>query len=509
MNGGAARVWMSADGRHWAEPHFSQQHRPPHVSHIGVFHPEKREKARITVKSISLRPFTAVRALASPAALERAPEIAEQPTLPAWVAHTLAARPSDIEEGDWLRACAVQTLARGCSRDFGWELFRRLFQSARELPGETRLAALEEAALVLPVLDDAGRLQQTVDMFLEAADDAGGPYALAHLPLMTAPLLSWHRFQPFDAEAVRAELLGLLYAGKWHETLELCRRLRFFEATRQLPFVSWADFTAQRELPGHGAGLNLNSLKPEWQQPLVEELSKDAYNLQAELRAILESDAIDDAVRLMTSVEPNLIEGVAPSFSDRRLLVSLPISLRLAAQEHPSLRDSMQRQFGELAALRVRQALSAGDESAVELAALQFDGTSAAAEAHQWLGDRALSAGRFHIALAEYRRASETSSALLRHDLAARQRLAAAFLGREFGEPASRTVRLGEMVVSAEEFEAICGQMRARGAEGAHANLESVPVIPPVGAMKAEAKARFDGASGQNPNDRVDRKSVV
>ena len=115
---------------------------------------------------------------------------------------------------------------------------------------------------------------------------------------------------------------------------------------------------------------------------------------------------------------------------------------------------------------------------AVRLAAAQFESTPAAAEAHRWLGDRALSTGWFRRSITEYRRAERMASVSLRAELAPRIRLASAMMGREVGEPVKSAVRFGEMTMSAEQFESLIKEMVARDQDrGEQAAVDEVTEI--------------------------------
>ena len=160
-------------------------------------------------------------------------------------------------------------------------------------------------------------------------------------------------------------------------------------------------------------------LRDSWREPLIEELSKETYNAMTELRAVLESQAWDDAARLVTSLDPEAAPGVAPYVNDKALLTSLPVAVQLTLGEYPQLRQSLGDRFAALAKLRIGQAIAAGDAATIELATVQFAGTEAAAEAHQWLGDRALAGGAFTRALLEYRRAGQMRLVAGRGHLAA------------------------------------------------------------------------------------------
>src|SRR5204863_322912 len=84
-----------------------------------------------------------------------------------------------------------------------------------------------------------------------------------------------------------------------------------------------------------------------------------------------------------------------------------------------------------------------GDAATIELATVQFAGTEAAGEAHQWLGDRALAGGAFTRALLEYERAGQ-SDVSLAAGISPRIRLVAAMLGRDAQSAATMSVQLGD-----------------------------------------------------------------
>ena len=91
----------------------------------------------------------------------------------------------------------------------------------------------------------------------------------------------------------------------------------------------------------------------------------------------------------------------------------------------------MSEQFGASGRLRIRQAIADGNVAAVEAATMQFFGTEAAAEAHVWLGDRAVSTGAFAHALGQYRQAERTAGSDFAAQIAASEQLAAALLGQD------------------------------------------------------------------------------
>ena len=64
-----------------------------------------------------------------------------------------------------------------------------------------------------------------------------------------------------------------------------------------------------------------------------KELSKETYNALNELRAVLESQAWDDAAELVSLFDPQAAPGLAPYLNDRALLTSLPVAVELARED--------------------------------------------------------------------------------------------------------------------------------------------------------------------------------
>ncbi len=88
-------------------------------------------------------------------------------------------------------------------------------------------------------------------------------------------------------------------------------------------------------------------------QPLLERLSREGYNVLAELEATLQAQAYREACQVisMSMVTEGL--GLLPDGEDQRLWTSLPLAIERAMRKHPALRETMQDEFGALAELRV------------------------------------------------------------------------------------------------------------------------------------------------------------
>jgi outer membrane protein assembly factor BamB len=239
---------------------------------------------------------------------------------------------------------------------------------------------------------------------------------------------------------------------------------------------------------------------------LVEELSKETYNVLTELHAVLQSKAWDDAAKLIASVDPASARGLAPQFSDRTLLTSLPVAIQLAREDYPQLRQVISEKMGPLAKLRVTQAMSAGDAATLQLAAVQFAGTPAASEAHRWLGDRALMQGRFDKAIFEYQQAGGGGSPA-NEEIEPRIRLATAMMGHSAGTSVKQAVNFGDVSMSPTAFEALLTEMRNRRLSSSEVEPANVPsAVPPPGRFEAHVRSRLDGPVGERPQDDLGRR---
>jgi outer membrane protein assembly factor BamB len=510
---GVLRVWLSGDGVHWSEPFFDlRAGLPGEVTHLGLHVVANRPDCRLRIGKIYTRPLPAFNALVEDALRERALSLPQPADYGDWLTQFSAAQPPEVETAVWRRACAVSTLASGCSAALGDALVNALLDDAQSnLAVEQQFALLEEAALLLDLRSDANRWSQYMERFhnlAEAAHRSGDsqPFSLIRRSVMTAPVSSPHQQRLGSNSLIRTELVDLLDQGRWRDAMAFCEMLRFYRLDENMPLAVWARATAQRQASDI-ANETLAEQRDVWRHPLVEELSKEAYNFLAEFQALLDSEAFDEAARMIAATEPHATAGVATDRRDARLLISLPAAVRLALRDWPDLRRVMEENYADLAQLRVRRAMSEGDEAGVRSTALQFDATPAAALAARWLGDRALSRGHFEQALALYERAERDSEPALLAELAPRKRLAGAMLGRELGSAVSSDVELGDVRIAAAEFETIIEQMRQRAAKSPETVVRGAASAPRIQEAPAprgytlQSPARLDGSSGGAPNE--------
>ncbi|QDU96660.1 outer membrane protein assembly factor BamB family protein [Lignipirellula cremea] len=506
FGGGILRWWMSTDGRSWAEGE-SQRFLPAHAQHLGLFHRRADDVDRhITLRSIRLRKLEAISSMVDPQLLAAAPGYVNTLQHGVWLGEVLATLPEGADREKWLTAAAINSLAIGPRREFAVGLFDHLLasQAYRALPPEKKVAVLDEITLLIETPYEDPSFHQHVARYQAALADADSPFTALRDALLRSPMNTLHNNTLRYCEAaLRVELIQRLYNRPPVELLELCRDARFYHMESRLPLIEWAEAVAERHAPREADAGLLGRLQPEWRQPLVEELSKDAYNILAEMNGVLEGGAFDDAARQIAAIEGSVFMGLAPSGQDARLLVSLPAAVKLAMNTHPELREAMRKEFEEIAGLRVRRAIHAGDVDAVTLIAVQFEATTAAAEAHRWLGDRALSSGWFARALSEYQQALPNARAVEKGELRPRIRLAAAMLGREEGQPPVAPVQFGDIELNPEEFENLVAEMIRRESTASVPVVQSQPPAPAPTGFAAESRGEPQTPDGNNRTTEV------
>ncbi len=206
-------------------------------------------------------------------------------------------------------------------------------------------------------------------------------------------------------------------------------------------------------MPG-GVGPVAHAQEPEGPpHPLIVSLGKEGHNVLLEFRGALASGARDDAIGVLTGPIAPPLYHLVPDGEDGRLSLALCRAIDLAINETPGLAETIRRDYAAIGQLRLHRAAASGNPAAVEAVAMLLVGTDAAADAHRWLGDRALSTGRSAEAIGHYRRALRGVSPSGEAALRGRIRLAAAMQGRMAESPVTEPIVVGKMNLDAERFE--------------------------------------------------------
>ena len=522
---GTLKCWTSADGEHWSRALAPLQN-PDGLqaySQLGLYCLSGDEPRQIRLLSVEVRELGAISELAPREVLERGLALTGDADmdLGLWLQTVIENQPQGVEPNAWRRACAIRTLAAGPRTRLGIPLLMGLLEEglARSAPGADRLRLLDEIALIAPTWEGAQFQELAVELARRyehlgkrlAEQGEVQPYNAVGRALMTAPIMTDVALPIVPESLVRRELLGLIEQDRWEEVVALCQRLEYWNRSVDpgkrtsgreslLALTEWAQGSAFRSLPARRAG-TATVLRAEWRHPLVEVLSKEGYNILAEFNAALDGESYTDACQIISNSDPRGALGLLPDSKDTRLLVSLPAAVSMAMREHPRLRQTMNEQFGPRGRLRVQQAMAETDLTALEAATTQFNGTPAAAEAHLWLGDRALSSGDFTRAIGQYRFA--LAGNLPDSQVQPRLRLAAAMLGRDEGQPVTEPVVLADATLPAAEFERLVAEMLKRQVRD-ESRLPALkgtasPVSAPLPAQyEARRWAEFNGPVGEN-----------
>lgn len=518
---GTLQVWTSGDRLHWG--HLVKnpiQDIQGAVGGIGIMALPGPMPKSLTLGHLEVRELSGLTAQADAALFDQTPNFAPEElrdgTL--WIHRSLQSHPQGAEPDRWLNACALNALARGPHKDFGLMLLKRVLDGANGPDADPQLAiaAMHDAVLLSDVWDErsvlpfAERLQAIGLKQLER----GGPRptrkiraAWLRMPLWTITSAK----TAFDRLANR-ELIAAVAQGDWKQAVALAQECQFW-ITPTLPgttlpesgqvldrLATWVRAVAAEQQPDL-AGAD-STLPLAWRHPLIQQLNKEGYNLRAELDAALQGQAFDDACKLVTSLGNGEYEGLLPDLKDRQLYVSMPTAVLTALRDHPEFAAAMNRDHGQAGLLRVRQAIADGQPDVIRTATVQFLGTPAAAEAHRWLGDQQLAAGKFSEAEAHYRFALDSAAADQLDELHPRLRLAAVWNGKSSTDHFDRFpaggLKLNEYLLSAAEFTALLEKSRGSAIIAVNPLKTVATPIAPAG-YKLELKGQFDGNPGNNP----------
>lgn len=538
---GHIRAWLSDDGESWGRAFEPMHGTDGGCVRLGIMIPQSDRPRSIILRRIALREIPPIFPATAPELLAQIVKHPPGNNLAEWEAAVAKSRPEKIAAADWRRANAIRALALGANRAIAQPLLIEFVDEAlkkyplvappqqpplspekfdQNLAG--RLAVLEAASWSAHTWDDSElypvplRWTQRYEQLARQLAYAGQERSWSKIwpQFITAPFWSLETRQSAWQILARHELLSAIYADNTDRAAQLMQTLR--GVYPRLKLLDWSNAWLAARLPNNAADNDeLGKTQEDHddrgqldrRHPYVEEISKDGFNLIAELNSALGSKAYRDACQIITQVGVADTLGLLPDDRDPQLFLALPAAVSFAMGQDAELRRQMTQEFAPLGLLRFRKAEQESDAAAMEALTTQYYGTAAAAAAHAWLGERALSGGEFAAALAHFQAAVPNAPAELVVQLPAKQRLAAALLGREWGKPVTSEVMLGERAVPPGEFERLVGDYvkeRGRAANGFTAERLLDTPVPPLGEWTARELARFDGDVGNNPNELSD-----
>lgn len=523
---GTLKCWISGDGLHWSRAMDPARGLRGGWSHVGLISFKTNDPRRITLEQLRVSDLAAIAALADDKLGQQVPPavLTADPNPVVWQARVQESLPAGTNFAAWRTACALRTLAVLPPANLGNVLINRLLEDnlVRQAPVADRLRVLNQAAEIYDAWEqpESYRLSQFYErlgkQLMREGDHA--PWTKVGRALMTAPIWTTALFQTVPESLANAELLFRIYDDQWDDVRQLCRRLRFFNRPgppeqgwpdtrlRIKLLVEWASANAERALGDKRRNGNAPAPVPfAWQHPLAVSLSKEGFNTLAELEATLGDQSYRDACEIILGVKPELALGLLPDGRDPRLMLSLPQAVDTAMRDYPGLRQTMVEQFGTLGRLRLQQALADASPHLLQALAVQFFGTSSAAAAHQWLGDRALADGDFAQAAAEFELALHSAEPEQKAPLAARLRLAGAMLGRDEGAKVTVPVVFQNARLTAADFERLVAEMKSHAVAVGGAPLVATEAAPAVGVKpvryEVHPRGPIPGDVGLNPGN--------
>ncbi len=326
--------------------------------------------------------------------------------------------------------------------------------------------------------------------------------------MVCEPSLSAADFLPDQSR--RHDILVAVVRGEWPRAVALAQDVPAADAAAGLEnraadmqlalerLAQWTLAAAVDQQPGLVAGDIAMPLA--WRHPLVQPTNKEAFNLLTEIQTALKAGEYEEASQLLTSISDEARSGLLPDVEDHQLFVSLPTAISTVMHAHPEWRLEMIRRHGDSGQIQVRRAMADRDLANVDAATLRFQGTPAAAEAHQWLGDRQLAIGNIIDAETQFRAGLDSASAAQIRQLLPRLQLAAALTGRRVksDEPPVEDWPLNHGVLEAKEVSTLLKEIRSRQAAAGvtEPETEEKSVLPP-GAYRLTTKIPIAAALGK------------
>lgn len=525
---GGLKLAVSDDGLRWSPAWKTPERGAQGGFHcVGLYLLKSDRPSRVTLGQVTVRALSGIVGLADQELRDRVDvsDAMRSGDTAAWLDEVSSSCPADVQLSEWRRASAIRSLKRDVPRPLSEYLLRRLLRDSETccVNSIARRRFLDDLCLVSDVWEAAAgqRMYEEYERFCGEfwrrgqADD----FSNATEVLLNAPLWSSQPPPaPFVKQRIRREILNRVFARRWQDVYGLSQQIRFWvrsanpanmwqkRSADYRTLVEWAELVSARAVPGIDPDPILDRNR-EWRNPYEKRVSKEGYNVMAEFAAALAGGAMEDACAIIASAGQVGVLGLLPSAEDRELFVSLPKAVAVAVRDNPELKQTMVQKIGPVGVLRVRQAIARADHAAVQAATIQYYATQAASEAHGWLGDRALSSGRFEEAITEYRVALTDATRSRVRDIAPRLKLALAMLGRPGPELDDGQVVLGQREYSAAEFATLTSRLIEAHRTSSQVTTvqeprpQAVGPVPAPSGFRVEVRARFDGSVGRSPNN--------
>jgi hypothetical protein len=292
-----------------------------------------------------------------------------------WRKATLDAKPAGVDDTRWLAAAAVRCLATNCARISDLPLLIWQHAATLDLPLADQIA----------VCDDLNRYVESsgvYGVFARRCVDRGDLEgfraiwrAMQHAPSDMPFVIDY--FQRVDPLCVSERLLRWLFVAGPAADLRI-------EAERHAFYL-------------HGTGLATAVLRRIDAEPAVVVETGRLVNAAADFAAAIDAAAWDDAHRAAGLAAETLaddpLDRLVPHPADGELLQAFPLLVASTLADHADFRSFMQQDPADRGRLRLTRLAAAADARGMAMAAVNFQGTGAAAAAREWLALRELATG--------------------------------------------------------------------------------------------------------------------
>lgn len=522
---GTVQVLVSGDGRQWG--HLTEdpaRDLPGAVGSVGLFGLQGPQPRVLKLAGLEIRSLSGITSLADHQLVEAAPTFTAEEWKDSirWTHRAIDTIPSGVDLQKWIAACTVSALGQGPPREFGVNALKRLMVASIQsnLGAAEKLQLLDDVSLLCDLWEE-GSAHIVADHYDAIAEQLASegemhPVAIIRSSVVRSTMWTNSKLRFAWERQVSQDLVRTAYRNDWPDAMRTGQSALFWNAGVHPDWVPveraevvarqarWVRSIAVENAPQLDDG-QASVIPGSWRHPLALQWNKEAYNVRAELQAALAGQTYEDACRVVMSINVNDGPGLLPDMDDRQLFVSLPTAVASAMQLYPDFAKLMTEKFGPLGVIRVRQAVQSGDVRGVQAATLQFFGTEAAAEAHQWLGDRDLSAGRFPSAEEHFLLGLAHCLPRQCDGLQSRLQLATALNGKPVADTAVvsvNSIELSGSKITTGELESLVKSLAARPSALTHFQhppIAAAPTLNPL-AYRAEQRASFDGQPGLNPD---------
>ncbi|MGB9689667.1 PQQ-binding-like beta-propeller repeat protein [Thermogutta sp.] len=430
---GGVKWWVSPDGTHWSLAAPTAENCDRQVAWCGLFL-TRGQSRRIQLESVSLRPLLDPNVWCDAELFAQVPEEVYQETDWTRWCETVFRSCPDADLSRWVTACCVRTLQQNPPSYFAQRVLEMLWDVTAEsnLPvGEKLAVSTYLAQLASP--RDWGIYERLPNrmarmMWNELRRNEYPAFSLLCDWFLRCPYWAEWRLPAFSEPVFRQELFAALAI---HDAKHLARLGHIVqwaaapgsdavsESLRYLGVVA----LQRGQTGGAAVAAILQDNFARAMEPLQVDISKPAYNLVQELSAMLDhGDATGVAQRILQASRGEM-EGFFRALDDSDLWCSFPLYLERLAARVSGFSRSLAGLAATVGQIQLEQAKNSGREDLAENLSMRVPGTTVAARAAIWLGDRHLVLGRMAEAFAYYQRARSVPDAAIQQEVHHRLKL--------------------------------------------------------------------------------------